>query len=147
MAIIYICFSNNTNLIMKVKKQEFSKPWMFISFAIYFVTEIILGGVIGNVVIGNYMSFHLHFMLQGLLNLISYFIGGFIIGLISPGIRIYEPAAGAFLSVLVTLLLTLFTPFSFFHFSLTKLIIGGGIAFFLALSGAKLGEKTAGNQV
>ena len=84
-------------------------------------------------------------MVQGLLNLISYFIGGFIIGLISPGIRIYEPAVGAFLSVLVMLVLTFFTPYSFLHFSLLKVIIGGGIAFFLALSGAKLGEKLAGN--
>ncbi len=127
------------------KDQDFSKQWMFISFGIFIVTEIILGGLIGHYVVGKYMSIHLHFMLQGLLNLISYFIGGFIIGLISPGIRIYEPAAGAFLSVAVMLLLTLFTPFSFLHFSLTKVLIGGGIAFFLALSGAKTGEKLAGN--
>ncbi len=132
---------------MSTIRREFSKRWMFISFAIYIITEIILGGVLGNIVIGKFMSIQLHFMLQGLLNLTSYFIGGFIIGLVSPGIRIYEPAAGAFLSVAAILLLTIFTPFSFFHFSLTKLIIGGGIAFFLALSGAKLGEKAAGNQV
>ncbi len=132
---------------MRIVHREFSKTWMFISFAVFIISEIVLGGLVGNVVIGRYMSFHLHFMLQGLLNLISYFIGGFIIGLISPGIRIYEPAAGAFLSVAVMLLLTIFTPYSFFHFSLTKLIIGGLIAFFLALSGAKLGEKTAGNQI
>ncbi len=126
-------------------EQRFSKQWMFISFAIFIVTEIILGGVVGHYVVGRYMSIHLHFMLQGLLNLISYFIGGFIIGIISPGIRIYEPAVGAFLSVATMLLLTLFTPFSFLHFSLTKVIIGGGIAFLLALSGAKAGEKLAGN--
>ncbi|SDH14393.1 hypothetical protein SAMN04488136_10970 [Vibrio xiamenensis] len=91
------------------------------------------------------MSISLHFMMQGLLNLASYFIGGFIIGFISPGIRIYEPAAGAFLSVATMLLLTLFTPFHFFHFSLTKMIYGGAIAFFLALTGAKIGEKVTGN--
>ncbi len=125
--------------------REFSKSWMLISFAIFIITELFLGGLIGSVVFGRYMSISLHFMLQGLLNLISYFIGGFIIGLISPGIRIYEPAAGAFLSVATMLLLTLFTPFSFFHFSLTKMIIGGAIAFFLALTGAKMGEKLTGN--
>lgn len=130
---------------MRHKHQEFSKAWMLISFFIFIVTELVLGGIVGELVVGRYMSLHLHFMMQGLLNIISYFIGGFLIGLISPGIRIYEPAAGAFLSVLVMLLLTLFTPFSFLHFSITKVIIGGGIAFFLALTGAKMGEKLAGN--
>ena len=125
----------------------FSKRWMWISFGIFIATELVLGGLIGGVVVGKFMSMHLRFMLQGLLNLISFFIGGFIIGLISPGVRIYEPAVGAFMSVLVMLVLTLFTPFSFIHFSITKVIVGGGIAFFLALTGAKIGEKMAGNKV
>ena len=89
----------------------------------------------------------LRFMLQGLLHLISFFIGGFIIGLISPGIRIYEPAVGAFLSVSFMLALSLFTPYSFIQFSVTKMLIGGLIAFVLALVGARLGEKLAGNRV
>ncbi len=127
--------------------QKFSKNWMWISFGIFIVTELFLGGLVGGFVVGKYMSIHLRFMLQGLLNLMAYFIGGIIIGLISPGIRIYEPAAGAFLSVLVMLVLTFFTPFSFIHFSLTKVIIGGGIAFFLALTGAKIGERLSGNKI
>ncbi len=127
--------------------QNFSKRWMWISFGTFILAELILGGLVGGLVVGKYMSIHLRFMLQGLLNLVAYFIGGFIIGLISPGIRVYEPAAGAFLSVLVMLVLTLFTPFSFIHFSVTKVLIGGGIAFFLALTGAKLGEKMAGNKI
>ena len=132
---------------MRYTDRSFSKQWMFISFFIFIVTELILGGLIGGIVVGKYVSIHLHFMMQGILNLISYLIGGFIVGLISPGIRIYEPAAGAFLSVLVMLLLTFFTPFSFIHFSMTKVIIGGGIAFFLALTGAKLGERLMGNKI
>ena len=127
--------------------QNFSKQWMWISFGIFIVTELILGGLVGGLVVGKFMSLHLRFMLQGLLNLIAYFVGGVIIGLISPGVRIYEPAVGAFLSVLVMLVLTLFTPFSFIHFSLTKVLIGGGIAFFLALTGAKIGERMAGNRI
>lgn len=127
--------------------KPFSKPWMFISFFVFIVVELILGGYVGEVVVGKYMSMHLRFMLQGLLNLVSYFIGGFIIGVISPGVRVYEPAAGAFLSVLTMLLITFFTPYSFIHFSMTKVIIGGGIAFFLALTGASFGEKLVGNKV
>ena len=87
------------------------------------------------------MSMGLRFMLQGSLQLVSFLIGGFIIGVISPGIRITEPAVGAALSVAIMLTLTVFTPYSFIHFSLTKLLIGGVIAFALALIGARFGEK------
>ena len=127
--------------------QPFSKKWMFASVAIFLGAELILGGLVGNVVVGRFMSRSLHFMLQGILNLVSFFVGGFIIGLISPGIRIHEPAVGAFLSVSIMLCLSIFTPYSFIHFSLTKMIVGGVFAFFLALVGARLGEKISGNRV
>ncbi len=129
------------------ESHTFSKKWMFISMAIFIGVELFFGGLIGGLVVGKFMSLSLRFLLQGILNLISFFIGGFIIGLISPGIRIYEPAVGAFLSVSIMLCLSIFTPYSFIHFSLTKMIIGGVVAFFLALAGARLGEKAAGNRV
>ena len=127
--------------------QAFSKKWMVASVAIFIGVELILGGLVGNVVVGRFLSRSLYFILQGVLNLVSFFIGGFIIGLISPGIRIHEPAVGAFLSVSIMLCLSIFTPYSFIHFSLTKMLVGGVIAFFLALVGARLGEKIAGNRV
>lgn len=125
----------------------FSKKWMLASMAIFIGVELFLGGLIGELVVGRFMSISLRFMIQGLLYLISFLIGGFIIGLISPGIRTLEPALGAFLSVTIMLGLTFFTPYSFIRFSLTKMIIGGIIAFALALWGAKLGEKVTGNRV
>ena len=126
--------------------QPFSKKWVLASTAIFVVVELFLGGLIGNLVVGTFLSLNLRFLLQGLLNLISFFIGGFIIGLISPGIRIFEPALGAFLSVALMLCLSFFTPYSFIQFSMTKMLIGGAIAFFLALTGARVGEKIAGNR-
>ena len=125
--------------------QSFSKKWMIASTAIFIAVELFLGGLIGEVVVGRFMSISLRFLLQGLLNLVSFFIGGFIVGVISPGVRTVEPAAGAFLSVAIVLALSFFTPYSFIHFSLTKMLIGGGVAFFLALAGARLGEKVVGN--
>ena len=124
----------------------FSMKWVLFSVLIYITAEIGLGLWVGGVVVGKYISISLRFMLQGLLNLASYFVGGFIIGLISPGLRIYEPAAGAFLAVSLTLLLSFFTPYSFIPFSMTKMLLGGGIAFFLALAGARLGERLCGNR-
>ena len=84
-------------------------------------------------------------MMQGLLYVISFFVGGFITGLISPGLRVREPAVGAFLSVALMLVMSVFTPYSFIRFSLQKMIVGGAIAFVLALAGARLGERMTGN--
>jgi len=113
---------------------------------IFIVLELILGGLVGEFVAGRYKSLHLAFLLQGLLNLVSYFIGGIIIGVISPGIRVSEPGAGAFLSVALMLLMTLFTPYSFLQFSITKLVIGGIFACCLAMYGATLGERLTGQK-
>ncbi len=125
--------------------QPFSKNWMITSAGIFIAVELFLGGLIGEVVVGRFLSISLRFLIQGLLNLVSFFIGGFIIGLISPGIRTREPAVGAFLSVALMLCLSFFTPYSFIHFSFSKMLIGGVVAFFLALAGARLGERVAGN--
>ena len=127
------------------KSQPFSKKWVLASMIAFIAIEVLLGGLVGNLVSG-YISISLRFMLQGLLHLTSFFVGGVLIGIFSPGIRTFEPAVGAFLSVSVMLILTIFTPYRFIHFSLTKLLIGGAIAFALALFGARIGERIMGNQ-
>lgn len=122
-------------------QNSFSKKWMILSMVIFIIAEVLIGGLVGNLIGGSYMSMGLRFLIQGILQLISFFVGGFFIGVISPGIRIKEPAVGAFLSVAIMLVLTFFTPYSFIHFSITKVIIGGVIAFGLALIGARMGER------
>ena len=127
--------------------QSFSMKWVLISMAIFIGVELFLGGLIGKIVIGRFMSLSLRFLLQSLLNLVSFFIGGLIIGVISPGLRIHEPATGAFLSVTLMLGISFFTPYSFIRFSLSKMLIGGAIAFCLALTGARIGERISGNRI
>lgn len=124
--------------------EPFSWKWVFISLAIFIGMEVILGVLLGYVVVGRYVSLSLRFLLQGLLNLASYFVGGFLIGVVSPRVRVVEPAVGAFFAVAATIGLTLFTPYAFIRFSMTKILIGGAIAFALALTGAKLGERLTG---
>lgn len=109
--------------------------------------ELLLGGLVGHVLLGRYTSISTGFLLQGVLNLSSYFLGGVLIGLVSPGLRIYEPAVGAFLAVAAMLAMTLFTPYTFMRMTQDKLVLGGLIAFALALVGARLGERLAGNRV
>ena len=130
-----------------IAERPFSWKWVIISMTVFIGIELILGGLLGYLVLGKYLSLSLKFLVQGLLNLSSYFVGGFIIGMISPGLRIREPAWGAFFSVALMLIMSIFTPYSFIRFSLSKLIIGGIIAFFLALTGARLGEKCMGNKL
>ena len=120
---------------------------MLASMAIFVAVELLLGGLVGGVLIGGYMSHSLRFMAEGLLHVASFFVGGFIVGVISPGLRIHEPAAGAFLSVALMLILAVFTPYTFLRFSLTRLLVGGAIAFCLALAGARLGERLTGSRV
>jgi hypothetical protein len=127
--------------------QPFSWKWTAISFVVFVLMETVIGAVIGQFIVGKYVSHNLQFLMQGLCNVGSYFVGGFVIGLVSPGLRIYEPAAGAFLAVAGTLILTVFSPFTFLAFSMPKMIIGGAIAFFLAMTGAKIGERLSGNKV
>mgnify|MGYP001213638485 CR=1 FL=1 len=128
------------------RKKPLSKNWVIISFIIFIVVEIIIGSFIGQFVAGTFVSYNLRHLLQGLFNLAGYLVGGFLIGVISPGIRVLESAIGAFLSVVFMLGLSILSPFTFIHFSLTKVLLGGGIAFYLAMSGAKFGEKMSGSQ-
>lgn len=127
--------------------RPFSKKWMFLSMFIFIALELVIGVWVGGIVVGKYKSIYLTFLLQGSLTLVSYFIGGFVVGFLSPGLRISEPAWGAFLSVAIMLVLTFFTPHRFFQFDMTKLLVAGAIAFFLALYGATLGEKASGKKV
>ena len=126
--------------------KPFSKGWVLISLAVFIGAEIALGVVVGELVVGRYVSHNLRFMVQGILHVSSFFVGGFIIGFISPGVRITEPAVAAFIAVGVSMVLTLFTPYTFIRASMSKLIIGGVIAYALALAGARLGERLTGNR-
>lgn len=133
--------------VAEASSREFSWPWVLGSMCVFLVVEAVLGGIVGKYVLGRYLSHSFLFLTQGLLNLSSYFIGGVLVGLFSPGLRISEPALGAFFSVALMLGMSFFTPYTFIRFSASKLLIGGVIAYALALAGAKLGERLAGNRI
>ena len=128
-------------------QRPFDLKWVLVSMGVFIAAEILFGALLADVLAGPVTSMTLRFMLQGVLNLLGFFVGGVLIGLFSPGLRIREPAMGAFLCVVLMMVLTLFTPYSFIRFSLTKMLIGGAVAFWLALVGARFGERLAGNRV
>lgn len=124
-----------------IKQRKFSFGWVIISMTIFIAVELFLGGLVGPFLKDRYMSYALEFTLRGLINLVSFFIGGIIVGLISPGIRMMEPGVGAFLSIVLMMMITFFVPYSFFVFGLNKLIVAGPIACIIAMLGAAVGES------
>ncbi|WP_028974652.1 hypothetical protein [Spirochaeta cellobiosiphila] len=118
---------------------EIRWSWVGISLIIMVVTQVLLGfafTVFGLATLG--MGFLLFLFLKP----ITYFVGGFITGYISPGITIVEPAIGV---VLATVLSIIFDSQRLFPGRLIGLIFTSVIAFFLAIWGASLGERVQGN--
>ncbi len=126
-------------------ERDFSWGWVAGAFVLFIAVELLIGGLVGEVLLGRYRSIALGFTLQGLLHVVSFLIGGFLVGLVSPGKRLVEPGVAAFGSVAFMFILTVFTPYSWFVFSSSRVLVGGGLAFLLALAGAWLGERVTGN--
>lgn len=129
---------------MKNKHQEISFGWILASIFIFLGAEVILGGFVGEFILGAYLSPMWHLKAQMILNLTAYLAGGFLVGVLSPGVRLIEPAIAGFVSVLLTGLSAFFLPYTFVHFG-SNLYVGGAIAFVLSLVGAYSGERMMRN--
>lgn len=75
--------------------------------------------------------------LAALVGIASFAIGGYIVGLKSPGRTVLEPGISAAIAVLITLLVS-------GAFTLGTLIIGGLLPFLAGVLGGYLGEKRQG---
>lgn len=128
------------------QSQPFSTWWMIASVLIFTGMEILIAILIAPAIFaGRLASPMLQMRLQMLMHLGSFLVGGIFVGIISPRVRMMEPAVGAVIAVALVFLMSVFMPYSFMHWSWTKIAIGGGIAFGLALFGAYTGEKWMGN--
>lgn len=128
------------------RSQPFSTAWVVIAVLVYTAMEIAIALLISPAILsGRLASPMLSMRLDILMHLASFYLGGIVVGVISPRVRLLEPAVGAFLSVGILFLTTFFTPLKLYAFSLDRLLIGGGIAFALALLGAWTGERWMGN--
>lgn len=125
--------------------RPFSTTWTIVSVVLFLAIELFIGTWLGPVVVGKYVSPMFHYQLQMIMHLLSLYLGGLFVGVVSPGRRLMEPAVGAFISVLVVFLMSFFMPNWFFRFDLMKVLIGGGLGFGIALLGAWNGEAWMGN--
>ncbi len=126
-------------------ERPFSTAWTLLSLVLFLAVELVIGHWLGPLISGAYVSPMFHYQVQMLLHLFAFYLGGLAVGVVSPGRRMLEPAIGAFVSVLVVFLMSFFMPNWFFNFDLTKVVVGGGIGFGVALLGAFHGEKMMGN--
>lgn len=111
----------------------------------FIAAELLIGGVLGEIVVGRMLSINTNFLLQGLLNLAGFAAGGFLIGVVSPGRRIAEPAIGAAATLVLVSILTVFVPFRYMGYSRGSLVVAAVVAAAIAAGGAYLGEKLTGN--
>ena len=130
---------------MSDTERPVSKAWIVASIAIFMVLELLLGGLMADVLAGRSTSHMLQLRLELGLSLLSFLVGGFLVGILSPGPRLVEPAVGAAATVVFTFLISFFTPVAFLQASGDRILIGGVMGFLVALFGAHLGEKLTGN--
>lgn len=120
-----------------------SARWIGISYGVFIASELLLGGLVAKVIAGRFVGHVSQLRLEAILILVSYYLGGFLVGFASPRVRVAEPAIGAALSVATTFVIAFFSPLGFLSFKAARVLAGGVIAFLLALAGARTGEKAA----
>lgn len=127
------------------KQRPISWAWVGVSLAIFLGVELLLGGVVSDMLEGRTTSHMLRLRIELGMSLLSYLAGGFVVGVVSPGVRLLEPAIGAAASVAFTFLIAFFTPLTFLHASGDRILVGGMIAFAVGLAGAWAGERLTGH--
>lgn len=120
----------------------FSRNWLLASLGIMVAVELVLYNGAAGLIAGCF-GHVTKYKVEVLVLLLGFYCGGFVVGFISPDVRVAEAAVAAVGSVLLAFLISFFTPMMFFTFNMGKLLIGGAIASFLGASGAKSGEKLA----
>ena len=126
-------------------KRPISTKWVVLSVLIFTAFEVLLGQGVTKLLEGSTTSHMLMLRIELALMSASFLAGGFLIGVLSPGPRLLEPAIGAAITVVFTFLIAFFSPIVVFQASLSRMVVGGALGFVLALFGAHLGEKLTGN--
>ncbi|RKX91966.1 MAG: hypothetical protein DRP59_06530 [Spirochaetes bacterium] len=112
----------------------FNFKWFLFSIAIFLVVQVFLSILF---VLFGFFTFGLGFLLFLILKPLTYYFGGYMTALFSPGITIREPAAGA---LAVTVLGSLVDAGGSSGGHFIGLVISGAVAYFCALWGARSGE-------
>jgi hypothetical protein len=91
-------------------KRGFSFGWVLTSAIGYLAMQVVLGIVAQTFVLPYVVAKHTQFFAEGLIILLGFYIGAFIIGVVSPGRRLIEPILGAVAAVAAAFSVANFTP-------------------------------------
>lgn len=130
---------------MTTEPRPFSWAWVGVSVVVFTAWELVLGGFISELLEARFTSHMLRLRLETVLSLGAYLGGGFTVGVISPGVRLAEPAVAAALSVALTFLISVLTPLRLYQIGGVRLVVGAVLAAAIGAYGAHLGEKLTGN--
>jgi hypothetical protein len=127
---------------------SFSFNWVMISVFGYLAIQVVLGLGAKLFVFPFSGTDHTTFLAQGLIIIAGFYIGAFIIGVLSPGRRTVEPVMGAVLAVAAAFSVSNFTPQMGGWFRLDGIGMMGVAAMMagtIAAFGVYSGEKLMGN--
>ncbi|MFN8607250.1 MAG: hypothetical protein U0931_06945 [Vulcanimicrobiota bacterium] len=127
------------------RRAPFSWGWVWASFVGFLVFQVLLSRFATPYVTQGYQTAHFRFLVEGAINLSAYYLGGFLIGFISPKVRLMEPAAAAFMAMFAALSVGWFTPSVWYQFGLAKFALGGLAAASMAYGGAFSAERLTGS--
>jgi hypothetical protein len=124
---------------------SFSFNWVMLSVLGYLAIQVVLGLGANLFVFPFAGTAHTGYLAQGLIIIMGFYIGAFIIGVLSPGRRTVEPVLGAVLAVAAAFSVSNFTPQMGGWFRIdglgmmtTAAVMAGTIAAFGTYSGEKL---------
>lgn len=125
--------------------RPFAWRWVFASMVLFLVLELALGEGLAHLLSGRVLSDGTSLLFRNGLQLVAFFAGGAIIGVVSPGLRLIEPALGAVGCMALIVVMTWMTPIRFYGYGGTKLLAACAVSFVVAMAGAWVGERVMGN--
>lgn len=125
--------------------QPFAWRWVFTSMFLFLALELVLGEGMTHLLEGRTLSDGTALLMRNGLQIAAFFIGGAVIGIVSPKLRLLEPALGAVGCMGLVVVMTWMTPLQFYGYSGLKLLAACVVSFTVALAGAWIGERLTGN--
>jgi hypothetical protein len=121
----------------RYQQESFEWKWAFMSCGVYLGIQAIVLGLMPRII----SSFDPIGFAGLTISIFVWFVGGAIVGFISPGKTFVEPAAGAVMAAIPTVAFVAYITPSGFQPSLLSYIVGGVAGVMISLFGAFLGEK------
>jgi len=119
------------------QQEGFSILWVIIAFVVYLVLQGLIIGVLPFVI----PSYDPQGFAGLAISVVVWFFGGIAVGFFSPGKTFLEPAVGALIAAIPTIVYLKWSTPDGFEPSLIAYFVGGAMGVMISLFGAFLGEQ------